>query len=123
MKISWNWLSEMVDLGPKAVSGPAGLAELLTARGLEVEEIHERARGFEKVVTAQILEKKPHPQADRLSLCKVSVGSGAPLDIVCGAQNMKAGDKVALAQVGALLPNGLKIAQSKIRGETSNGML
>lgn len=121
MHISWNWLSEMVDLSE--VGGPQGLADLLTRRGLEVEEIHSLSQGWEKVVTAQILERNPHPQADRLSLCRVTTGQGEPLEIVCGAQNMKAGDKVVLAQIGAHLPNGVKIAQSKIRGVVSNGML
>jgi phenylalanyl-tRNA synthetase beta chain len=90
---------------------------------LEVEAIERLDAGLEQVVTVQILERQPHPQADRLSLCKVSKGEGEPLDIVCGAQNMKAGDRVALAQIGAVLPNGLKIQQSKIRGVVSNGML
>jgi phenylalanyl-tRNA synthetase beta chain len=121
MRISWNWLNELVDLSE--VGGPQGLADLLTRRGLEVEGIEKQDQGFEKVVTAQILEKKPHPQSDRLSLCQVTIGSGNPLEIVCGAQNMKSGDKVALAQIGADLPNGIKIAQSKIRGVVSNGML
>ncbi len=121
MRISWNWLSEMVDL--TGVGGPQGLAELLTRRGLEVEAVESQGAGLEKVVTAKILERAPHPQADRLSLCKVSMGSGEPLEIVCGAQNMKAGDTVALAQVGANLPNGMKIAAGKIRGVLSNGML
>src|SRR3954470_10617832 len=125
MKISWQWLSELVDLaslgsGPDA---PAKLAEILTSRGLEVEAVERQDRGFEKVVTAQILEKAKHPEADRLSLCKVTIGSGEPLEIVCGAQNMKAGDRVALAQVGADLPNGVKISAGKIRGVLSNGML
>lgn len=122
MRVSWNWLSEMVDLS--GVGGSAGLAELLTRRGLEVEAIERMDEGFEKVVTAQILERNPHPQADRLSLCKVITQEGGePLEIVCGAQNMQAGDKVALAQIGAHLPNGVKIAQGKIRGVVSNGML
>jgi len=121
MRISWNWLSEMVDLSQ--VGGPTGLADLLTRRGLEVEAIERLDAGFEKVVTVQILERRPHPQADRLSLCQVTLGHGDPLEIVCGAQNMKAGDKVALAQIGANLPNGLKIQQSKIRGVVSHGML
>ena len=121
MRVSWNWLSEMVELS--GVGGPQGLADLLTRRGLEVEGTHSLAAGFEKVISVQILERNPHPQADRLSLCKVTTGKGEPLEIVCGAQNMKAGDKVALAQVGASLPNGMKIALSKIRGVTSNGML
>ncbi len=121
MRISWNWLSELVDLSP--FKGPIELAEFLTHRGLEVETIDRLGQGLEQVITAQILEKKPHPQADRLSICLVSVGSGDPLQIVCGAQNMKAGDKVALAQIGAKLPNGLEISQSKIRGIFSYGML
>ncbi|MEO7164546.1 MAG: YtpR family tRNA-binding protein, partial [Bdellovibrionia bacterium] len=121
MRISLNWLSELVDLtGSK---GPDGLAELLTRRGIEVEAIERQDHGFQNVVTAQVLEKSPHPQADRLSLCKVTVGQGEPLEIVCGAQNFKAGDKVALAQVGAQLPNGMAIAANKIRGVTSYGML
>jgi phenylalanyl-tRNA synthetase beta chain len=111
MRISWNWLSELVDLS--SLSGPSALAELLTQRGLEVESTERSDQGFDHVVTAQILEKKPHPQADRLSLCQVTIGSGEPLEIVCGAQNMKAGDKVALAMVGAHLPNGTKIAAGR----------
>lgn len=121
MQVSWNWLSEMIDLS--SVGGPKGLAELLTQRGLEVEEIHQQSKGFDHVVSVKILERNKHPEADRLSLCKVSLGSGDPLEIVCGAQNMKAGDIVALAQIGAHLPNGLKIEKSKIRGVVSNGML
>src|SRR6185503_21369800 len=121
MKISWNWLSELVDLS--GVKGPEALADILTNRGLEVEAIERQDHGFEKVITAQVVEKNKHPQADRLSVCKVTTGSGEPLDIVCGAQNFKAGDKVALAQVGAQLPNGMTIAAGKIRGEVSNGML
>lgn len=121
MIASWNWLSEYIDLSK--VGGPKGLAELLTRRGLEVEAVQPLAEGFDKVVTVKILARDRHPQADRLSLCKVTLGSGEPLEIVCGAQNMKAGDIVALAQVGANLPNGLKIEASKIRGVLSHGML
>lgn len=121
MKISWNWLSELVDLGQ--LKDPAALAALLTSRGLEVEELHRLDQGFESVVTVKILAKDKHPQADRLNLCKVTTGTGDPLEIVCGAQNMKVGDTVALAQIGALLPNGAKIEKSAIRGVVSNGML
>ncbi|MCM2324381.1 MAG: phenylalanine--tRNA ligase subunit beta [Oligoflexia bacterium] len=121
MQISWKWLCEMVDLD--GVGGPQGLAELLTRRGLEVEAIDRQDAGFDHVVTARILERNKHPQADRLSLCLVTTGQGDPMEIVCGAQNMKAGDTVVLAQIGALLPNGVKIERSKIRGVTSNGML
>ncbi|MGK5084648.1 phenylalanine--tRNA ligase subunit beta [Bdellovibrionota bacterium FG-1] len=121
MKISWNWLSEMVDLSQ--VGGPQGLAELLTARGLEVEAIERQDQGLEKVVTAQIVHREQHPQSDRLSLCQVSTGSGDPLQIVCGAPNARAGIHVALAQIGAELPNGVKIGVGKIRGVESFGML
>jgi phenylalanyl-tRNA synthetase beta chain len=122
MRISWSWLSEFIDLSE--LGSPTALAELLTRRGLEVEAIERLDQGFEHVVTAQILERAPHPQADRLSICQVvTTGSGTPLEIVCGAQNMKAGDKVALAEVGAHLPNGVKISAGKIRGVVSNGML
>ncbi len=111
----------MLDLG--GAGGPRAVAELLTRRGLEVEEIVDLGAGFERVVTAQIVSRDRHPQADRLSLCRVTTGSGEPLEIVCGAQNMKVGDKVALAQIGAELPNGLKIAANTIRGVQSSGML
>ncbi len=111
----------MVDL--TKLGTPEALGVLLTQRGLELEEVSSQSKGFEHVVTVKILERNKHPEADRLSVCKVSLGSGEPLEIVCGAQNMKAGDTVALAQIGALLPNGLKIEKSKIRGVVSNGML
>lgn len=127
MKISLAWLSEWIDLkefcSKEDPKGAKNIAACLTSRGIEVEAIHDQAAGFENVVTVQILKKLKHPQADRLSLCTVTLGQGEPLEIVCGAQNMKEGDRVALAQVGALLPNGVKITQSKIRGVVSNGML
>lgn len=129
MKISYQWLNEWVDLSlvkPSAVGGSNpqdALARLLTARGLEVEGVESLAAGLEKVVTAKIMERNKHPEADRLSVCKVTLGSGEPLEIVCGAQNMKSGDIVCLAQIGASLPNGLKIEKSKIRGVVSHGML
>jgi phenylalanyl-tRNA synthetase beta chain len=122
MKISYKWINEWVDLS--GLKSPNELADLLTARGLEVEGLHRQDQGLEKVVTAQIIIKEKHPEADRLSLCKVNIGGGTEyLDIVCGAQNMKVGDVVALAQIGANLPNGMKIEKGKIRGAVSMGML
>jgi phenylalanyl-tRNA synthetase beta chain len=121
MKISYQWLGEWVDLS--GFKKPEELADLLTARGLEVEDVHTQGQGLEKVVAAQIVEKEKHPEADRLSLCKVNIGTGEYLDIVCGAQNMKKGDIVCLAQIGANLPNGMKIEKGKIRGQVSMGML
>lgn len=118
MKVSYRWLKELVDfsLSPKA------LADLLTARGLEVEEIESQGKGLDKVISALILEKGKHPDSDRLSLCKVDTGSGV-LEIICGATNHKTGDKVVAALVGAELPNGMKIGKGKIRGVESFGML
>src|SRR5205814_820868 len=78
--------------------------------------------GLEKVVVGKILERNKHPDADRLSLCKVTDGT-KEYSIVCGASNMKAGDKVALAYIGATLPNGVTLKKSKIRGVESEGML
>jgi len=90
--------------------------------GVEVSSCRFLGEGFDSVVTARILEMRPHPDADRLSLCKVTDGS-ATFAIVCGARNMKAGDAVALARVGARLPNGMEIRKAKIRGQASEGML
>jgi phenylalanyl-tRNA synthetase beta chain len=121
MKISYKWLNEWVDLSQ--FKSAQDVADLLTSRGLEAEGVERMDHGLEKVISVQIVTKEKHPEADRLSLCKVNPGNGEYIDIVCGAQNMKAGDIVCLAQVGALLPNGMKIEKGKIRGQVSNGML
>lgn len=122
MKISWNWLSELVDL--KRFNGPDALARFVTDRGLEVESVERLDRGFGNVVTAQIKEFQKHPQADRLNVCQVVAGEGVPpVQVVCGGNNLFVGAKVAFAQPGAHLPNDLKIAVSKIRGVESHGML
>jgi len=118
MIISYNWLKEYVDVD----LSPADLAAMLTMLGLEVERIDERFTGMDTVVVAQVQEKAQHPNADKLSVCKVNNGTEI-LDIVCGAQNFKSGDKVALAQIGTVLPGDFKIKRSKIRGEESCGML
>ncbi|GAB4264232.1 phenylalanine--tRNA ligase subunit beta [Deferrisoma sp.] len=118
MRVPVSWLKEYVefDLGPEA------LAERLTMAGLEVGAVERRGEGIEGVVVAQILEKGPHPNADRLSLCRVTDGAET-YEIVCGATNMAAGDKVALARVGARLPGGFKIKKTKIRDQVSYGMM
>ena len=119
MKFSRNWLSEFVEL-PDDV---AELAELLTLAGVEIEEIETRGANFAHVVVAQITASAPHPNADRLSVCQVDDGSGQTRQIVCGAKNYKVGDKVPLAQPGAVLSGDLKIKASKLRGVESQGML
>ncbi len=121
MKISLNWLSDYIDIEPFQKDLKVYL-EKLALRGLEVESVHYLSKGFEKVIIGQILTKEKHPQADRLSICTVSTGN-ENLQIVCGAQNMKPQDKVALSLIGAVLPNGVKIEKNKIRGIESFGML
>ncbi|WP_419419319.1 phenylalanine--tRNA ligase subunit beta [Legionella sp. D16C41] len=119
MKVSESWLREWVN--PKLQIEQ--LAALLTMAGLEVDAINPVAGNFNKVIVAQVIQTKPHPQADRLTVCEVDIGAKQPLQIVCGATNVRTGLKVALAQVGAILPNDLVIKETKIRGELSQGML
>lgn len=118
MKISYSWLKKYIDPGVS----PEKLAEILTMAGLEVESVNSVAPSFDNVVVGQILSVEKHPNADKLSLCKVKTDK-ATHQIVCGATNMKANDSVALALPGAHLPNGLKIKESKIRGVVSEGMM
>src|SRR5437016_3394693 len=119
MKFSVNWLREFVELPPSV----DGLAELLTMSGVEIEGIEKRGTDFDHVVVAQVTESKPHPNADRLTVCVVDDGSGTKRQIVCGAKNYRVGDKVSLALPGAELTGGLKIRASKLRGVESEGML
>jgi phenylalanyl-tRNA synthetase beta chain len=114
--VPYEWLREMVPV-PDA---PEALAERLSLCALEVEGIERPLAG---VVVGRITETRPHPNADRLTLCTVDDGGAEPRAVVCGASNMKAGDAVALATPGTELPSGLVIKKSKIRGEPSEGML
>lgn len=118
MKVSLNWLKDYVDIQMDLKD----LVNLLTMSGLEVEEVSSVGEGFEKVVVAEIESIQKHPNADRLSWVKVKAGEES-LSIVCGATNIREGQKVPLALVGAKLPNGMEIKRSKIRGLTSEGML
>jgi phenylalanyl-tRNA synthetase beta chain len=104
------------------------LADTLTMAGLEVEELQPVAPAFTGVLVGQILSAEQHPNADRLRVCQVDVGQGAPLNIVCGAPNARPGIKVPCATVGALLPPGedgkpFAIQLGKLRGVESQGML
>ena len=119
MKISEAWLREWIN-PPLSTQD---LANQLTMAGLEVESLTPAAGAFDHVVVAKVVHTKPHPQADRLTLCEVDVGNGSPLAIVCGASNVRPGLMVALAKIGAHLPNGLVIKETKLRGELSQGML
>lgn len=120
MYISYNWLKDFVKL-PSKVS-PAEIAEALTAHTVEVEGLVSQADKFANVVIAKVLEVKKHPNADRLRLTVVDIGN-QKLNIVCGAPNVAVGQMVPVALSGALLPNGLEIKTSEIRGEKSEGMI
>jgi phenylalanyl-tRNA synthetase beta chain len=122
MKISLKWLNDFVDVAEYA-SKPQVLADILTKAGLEVEEIQNKAQDFQNVVVGHIQVKDKHPNADKLSLCQVEIAPGKIEQIVCGAQNHKAGDKVIVALPGAVLPGNFAIKKSKIRDVESNGML
>ena len=119
MLLSESWLRTFVDAPLDADS----LAHRLTMAGLEVEEVFTAAPAFSKVVVGHIVEISPHPDADRLRVCKVDDGSGELLQIVCGAPNAAQGLKVPVAQVGAVLPGDFRISPVKMRGVASAGML
>jgi phenylalanyl-tRNA synthetase beta chain len=124
MKISLDWLAEWVRSGLDARE----LGHRLTMAGFELESVGAAAPPFEGVIVVEILEATRHPQADKLQVCKVAVGDdvasrAAPLQIVCGAANARAGLRTALAQVGASLPGGVAIKAAKLRGVESAGML
>ena len=118
MLVSVNWLKDYVDLDLTA----SELADRLTMSGLEVDEIKTIAPKFSGVVVARILSVKPYPRADKLSLCDVTDGTQT-YPVVCGAKNIKAGNIVPLAKIGATIPGGYTIKSSVLRGEKSDGML
>ncbi len=117
MKVSYSWIKDFLEI----LIDPYELGEKLTMSGLEVEEISELKPAFSGVVSGQILSIAKHPNADRLSLCKVKVGEKV-YSIVCGAKNINEMDNVPLALPGAVL-SGTKIKKASLRGETSEGML
>jgi len=118
MIVTYNWLKEFVDCN---LSGEE-LAHRLTMAGLEVDAMEEIGAGLDSVIVARLITVEPHPDADRLTVCQVDTGNGT-VQVVCGAKNHRAGDLVALAQVGSVLPGDFKIKKSKIRGQESQGML
>ena len=120
MRVPLSWLRDYVDVELP----PQRLAEELTMRGMEVDTIEAAGAGWTDVVVGRVLEVRRHPNADTLWLTRVDVGdAGGELDIVCGAQNLEAGQLVPTALVGAMLPGNRRIERTKIRGEVSNGML
>ena len=119
MKFSELWLREWAD----PAVGTEELAHMLTMAGLEVDAIEPVAGEFANVVVGLVKELAPHPDADKLKVCKVDVAQGELLQIVCGASNVAEGMKAPVAMVGASLPGGLKIKKAKLRGVESSGML
>ncbi|HLE08817.1 MAG TPA: phenylalanine--tRNA ligase subunit beta, partial [Thermodesulfobacteriota bacterium] len=118
MLFSYNWLKEFTD----TALTPAELSLKLTMAGIEVEDIIPEKPRTSGVVTALILSIKKHPNADRLTLCEVLTPAGR-YPIVCGAANMKEGDKVALALDGANIAGGMTVKRKEIRGVASEGMM
>ena len=112
MRVSYDWLKTMIDV-PES---PKELSDEYIRTGTEVEAIDVVGESFDHVVTAQVLEKTPHPDSDHMYVCKVSVGdknvdaegNPEPLQIVCGAQNFEAGDHIVTAMIGAELPGGIQ---------------
>lgn len=118
MKLPVSWLHDWVEVS----ATPEQVADALTRRGFYVEGIETHGHAFPGVVVARVLEVERHPKADRLTLCRVDAGSD-PLQVVCGAPNVRPGMIAPLATVGAVLPGGTAITKAKIRGIESEGML
>lgn len=120
MKFTLEWLLSHLETQLSVEE----ISEKLTSIGLEVEEIIDSSKKFEKFVLGYVVTREKHPDADKLSLCEVDVGQENPLQIVCGAHNVKSGMKVAVALVNAIIPeSGLPLKKGKIRGVESQGML
>ena len=119
MKISLEWLNEYVDLSDIT---PEQIVHELTMSGLEVEDVEKIGPKFTNIKTAKILKLENHPNADKLSICRVNDGT-KDYEIVCGAPNVAAGQTIPLATIGAVLPGNFVIKPSKIRGVSSQGMI
>ena len=120
MKISLNWLRNYIDISLSVDDLVKGLTDL----GIEVESVEDQQKKLDKFVIGKVLERSKHPNADKLSVCKVDAGTGEILNIVCGAPNVDAGQTVCVALVGAIVPaGGFEIKKAKLRGEVSEGMI
>jgi phenylalanyl-tRNA synthetase beta chain len=120
MRVPVEWLTEYADPGLPV----SAIDERLTMTGTKVEAVHHHGVGaLERFVVGKVLEAQQHPDADRLTVCAVDVGDGGPQQIVCGAPNVAAGQIVAVARPGAVMPDGTKLGVAKLRGVESNGMI
>ena len=120
MLVSLNWLKQYVDIDGLT---PEELAEKITRSGIEVDAVIDRSQGMTNVVVGHVVSKEKHPDADKLNVCQVEVGEGDVRQIICGAPNVDAGQKIVVALPGARLPGGIKIKKAKMRGVESNGMI
>ncbi|WP_435169997.1 phenylalanine--tRNA ligase subunit beta [Paenibacillus glycanilyticus] len=120
MKVSYQWLNEYIDL-----TGYTGeeLAEKMTRGGIEIDSVESLNKGVSGVVVGYVKSREKHPDADKLSVCKIDVGTDEELQIVCGAKNVDAGQKVPVAMIGAKLPGDFAIKRAKLRGVESQGMI
>lgn len=119
MLISNEWLKDYVDAGVTVQD----LAERITRTGIEVDDIIDYTKDIENLVVGYVQSKEKHPDADKLNICQVDIGEEEPVQIVCGAPNVDAGQHVIVAKVGGRLPGGIKIKRAKLRGERSEGMI
>src|SRR5712672_2312 len=119
MRVPLSWLGEIVDLELT----PEALAARLTMLGMEVKAIIAWGSDWRNVVVGELLSVERHPRADRLSLTRVRIGEGEPLEIVCGATNIAAGQRIPVALPGAILPGDRRIERTEKMGVVSNGML
>lgn len=119
MKISLNWLREYIQLD----CSPEELSDMLTSLGLEIEHVEHLGADISGIYVGQILSIDRHPDADKIVVCKTSIGGDEPLQICCGATNMKVGDKVPTAVDSSILPGNFRIANRKMRGVESQGMM
>ncbi|CXE30518.1 TPA: phenylalanine--tRNA ligase subunit beta [Staphylococcus aureus] len=119
MLISNEWLKEYVTIDDSV----SNLAERITRTGIEVDDLIGYTKDIKNLVVGFVKSKEKHPDADKLNVCQVDIGEDEPVQIVCGAPNVDAGQYVIVAKVGGRLPGGIKIKRAKLRGERSEGMI
>ncbi|EZV07696.1 phenylalanine--tRNA ligase subunit beta [Staphylococcus aureus] len=119
MLISNEWLKEYVTINDSV----SNLAERITRTGIEVDDLIDYTKDIKNLVVGFVKSKEKHPDADKLNVCQVDIGEDEPVQIVCGAPNIDAGQYVIVAKVGGRLPGGIKIKRAKLRGERSEGMI
>ena len=112
MKVSYDWLNEYLDLDVE----PRDLAEKIARTSVDINDVYSLSDGLKKLVVGKVETCEPHPDSDHLHVCSVNVGEEEPLQIVCGAPNVAAGQKVIVALNGARIANNQKIKRGKIRG-------